>query len=119
LIFRVPDIEAPLYSFAISRIENSRTGRLTDVGIAAQMKIWKQIVWSLVLAGGAFLGWAWFYPGAGDTLARYGIDWFSVSSTGQQAGDARSGGGAPRRGGFPAKRSLLSRRWGRASSTTA
>ena len=64
------------------------------------MKIWKQIVWSLVLAGGAFLGWAWFYPGAGDTLARYGIDWFSVSSTGQQAGDARSGGGAPRRGGF-------------------
>ena len=68
------------------------------------MKVWKQIVLSAALAGAAFLGWAYFYPGAGDVLARYGVDWFATASTGpQSAGGASSGrpsGGGPRRGGF-------------------
>lgn len=59
------------------------------------MKIWKQIVLSLVLVGVAFFGWVYFYPGAGNVLARYGIDWFQVASTGNQGGGAPSAGGAP------------------------
>jgi RND family efflux transporter MFP subunit len=39
------------------------------------MSVWKQIVISIVLLLVAFAGWAWFFPGASQVLARWGIDW--------------------------------------------
>lgn len=79
-------------------------------GLRVRMKVWKQLAFSVALVGAAFLGWAYFYPGASDTLARYGVDWFATASTetqgaagGSGAGN-RGGGGPPgagsRRGGF-------------------
>ena len=81
------------------------------------MKIWKQTVFSLALAGAALLGWAYFYPGAGDVLSRYGIDWFQVASTGPQPAGGAPGAGRPpgggppgggaRRGGFSREASMI------------
>ena len=62
------------------------------------MKIWKQTVLSILLVVAAFAGWIYFYPGAGDVLARYGIDVFKVAAVDEGAGGAPAAGG-PRPGG--------------------
>lgn len=54
------------------------------------MKIWKQLVLSAVVLVAAFAAWVAFYPGAGEILARYGIN---ISSG--AAGEAQTAGGAP------------------------
>ncbi len=65
------------------------------------MKIWKQTVLSILLVVAAFAGWIYFYPGAGDVLARYGIDVFKVAAVDEGAGGAPAAGGPPGgRGGF-------------------
>lgn len=66
------------------------------------MKIWKQSVLSILLVVAAFAGWIYFYPGAGDVLARYGIDVFKVAAVDEAAGGAPAAGGPPGggRGGF-------------------
>ncbi len=58
------------------------------------MRVWKQLVISLVFCAAAFLGWAFLHPGAGATLAPYGLDWLATASTdGQGAGTAGTGSG--------------------------
>ncbi len=63
------------------------------------MRLWKQLILSTIVVALAFAGWAAFYPGAGPTLSKYGLDWLAVSSTatdapaGQAAGGSRRGGG--------------------------
>jgi len=65
------------------------------------MKIWKQTVVSILLAAVAFAGWIYFYPGAGDVLARYGIDVFQVAAVDDAKSGAPAAGGPPGgRGGF-------------------
>ncbi|MEM5473615.1 efflux RND transporter periplasmic adaptor subunit [Hoeflea sp. AS60] len=61
------------------------------------MKLWKQLLVSLVLIAVAFVTWSWAYPGAHDVLVRNGLERISFfppaadaakggSSGGQQAG---------------------------------
>lgn len=61
------------------------------------MSVWKQIVLSIVILLAAFAGWASFFPGAPQVLARWGIDWASAAPRTEtataQAG--RRGTGAP------------------------
>lgn len=38
------------------------------------MKLWKQLLVSLLLLVAAFAAWSWLYPGARDVLARSGLD---------------------------------------------
>lgn len=64
------------------------------------MQFWKQIILSVVVVGLAFVGWARLYPGADQTLNKYGLDWLAVSST--QSGTA-GGGATPQRGGGGAR----------------
>lgn len=65
------------------------------------MKIWKQTVLSLLLVAAAFAGWIYFYPGAGDVLARYGIDVFQVAAVNDDKSGPPAAGGPPGgRGGF-------------------
>lgn len=52
------------------------------------MSFWKQALVSLILLVLAFAGWASFFPGANDTLARWGIDWMPATAAG--AKDAQS-----------------------------
>ena len=61
----------------------------------ACMRLWKQLIMSIVVVAIAFAGWVWMYPGAGELLGRYGIDWLPVSSTADapQAGGQRGQGG--------------------------
>ena len=61
------------------------------------MKLWKQLLLSLVLIAVAFVTWSWAYPGAHDVLVRNGLERISLfppaadaakngASGGQQAG---------------------------------
>ncbi|MDP3897226.1 MAG: efflux RND transporter periplasmic adaptor subunit [Mesorhizobium sp.] len=59
------------------------------------MSFWKQALVSLILLVLAFAGWASFFPGANDTLARWGIDWMPATAAG--ARDAQAPGQAGRR----------------------
>lgn len=60
------------------------------------MAAWKQIVLSLVVLAAAVAGWALFFPGAGDVLSRWGIEWANASTpkpgTGKNATDAQADG---------------------------
>jgi RND family efflux transporter MFP subunit len=60
------------------------------------MAAWKQIVLSLVILAAAVAGWALFFPGAGDVLSRWGIEWANASTpkpgTGKNATDAQADG---------------------------
>ena len=60
------------------------------------MSIWKQTAVSLVLIAVGAILWALYYPGAGQVLARLGIDWLPEATTGQTA----SSGGRGQGGGF-------------------
>lgn len=60
------------------------------------MSAWKQIVLSIVILLAAFVGWASFFPGAPQVLARWGIDWANAATPKAETGarqDARQGGG--------------------------
>ncbi|MBC7283526.1 efflux RND transporter periplasmic adaptor subunit [Hoeflea sp.] len=68
------------------------------------MKLWKQLLISLVLVGVAFLAWSALYPGAHDVLSRNGLERISlfapsgdVAANGAQSG-SRAGQGGPRGG---------------------
>ena len=39
-----------------------------------KLKLWKQLLLSLLLLAVAFAGWSWLYPGAHDILARNGLE---------------------------------------------
>jgi RND family efflux transporter MFP subunit len=63
------------------------------------MAAWKQLVLALTILAAAAAGWAFFFPGAPEFLARYGIEWAQASTEKpQQAagenGKLREGGGA-------------------------
>jgi RND family efflux transporter MFP subunit len=66
------------------------------------LKIWKQLVFSVLLLAVAFVGWSWLYPGAHDALSRNGLERISLFApepgAGQSAGQAgaQTGGGRPR-----------------------
>lgn len=54
------------------------------------MSAWKQIVLSIVILLAAFVGWAAFFPGASQVLARWGFDWAYAAAP--EAGTTRSNG---------------------------
>ncbi len=65
------------------------------------MSFWKQALVSVVLLAAAFLGWAKFFPGADDVLARWGVDWVPFATAdarpSEQARNAvGNGNGQPR-----------------------
>jgi RND family efflux transporter MFP subunit len=65
------------------------------------MAVWKQALISLFVIAAGFAAWAWYYPGANEVLARWGVDWLPVASAevtpdapaGQAEGKRRGGGG--------------------------
>jgi RND family efflux transporter MFP subunit len=65
------------------------------------MSIWKQLALTLAILIGAAALWVKFFPGAGDQLARWGIDWlpFDTASTETPAGAGAPGGRGNRSGG--------------------
>ncbi len=63
------------------------------------MSVWKQIVFSIVVLLAAFLGWASFFPGAPEVLARWGIDWANAATSKAETSTARSGQNDRRNGG--------------------
>lgn len=60
------------------------------------MSIWKQLALTLLIVAGAAVLWARFYPGAGDHLARWGVDWLPFETT---AAEGVAAGGPPGQGG--------------------
>ncbi len=62
------------------------------------MSIWKQVALTLVAVAVAAAIWVRFYPGAGDHLARWGVDWlpFAAAKTAPDGGS-----GEPRGPGMP------------------
>ena len=66
------------------------------------MAAWKQFVVALVILAAAAVGWALFFPGAPEILARWGIDWAQAAQSEQdQKGTSGNGGrnGGGRNGG--------------------
>lgn len=57
------------------------------------MAFWKQALISLVIIAVAAIGWARYYPGAEDQLARWGLDWLPFASTGSPAGGPQTARG--------------------------
>lgn len=55
------------------------------------MSVWKQAIVSLVVLIAAAAGWAAFFPGAQEILARWGIEW-AVASTKENATKTAAGG---------------------------
>jgi RND family efflux transporter MFP subunit len=45
------------------------------------MSVWKQLALSIAILLAAFVGWASFFPGAPEVLARWGIDWASAATS--------------------------------------
>lgn len=62
------------------------------------LKLWKQLLLSLILLAVAFVGWSWIYPGSHDLLARNGLERISLFGPGD-ADAAAGSAGAPRPGG--------------------
>jgi len=62
------------------------------------MKVWKQLLLTVFLLLAALAGWVYFYPGAGQVLARVGIDWLpqppAQQNVAARQGDAGRNGGA-------------------------
>ncbi|MBX3578884.1 MAG: efflux RND transporter periplasmic adaptor subunit [Rhizobiaceae bacterium] len=61
------------------------------------MSVWKQLAAAVVVLFVAAAAWVKFFPGAGDTLATWGIDWIPVATAKTENGT--SGGQGERRGG--------------------
>ena len=72
------------------------------------MSIWRQIALTLVVVLVAATVWARFYPGAGDQLARWGVDWLPFATAGSPPQET-AGAQAPRRA---ACRQRACRGWG-------
>jgi RND family efflux transporter MFP subunit len=62
------------------------------------MSVWKQLLVAAVLLIAAAAAWVKFFPGAGDTLAAWGIDWIPVA-TAKTETEGTGGGDGNRRGG--------------------
>lgn len=66
------------------------------------MSVWKQLALAAVVLFAAAAAWVKFFPGAGDTLAGWGLDWIPVAtaktdtSGGAGQGERRGGGAGPR-----------------------
>lgn len=58
------------------------------------MSIWKQIALTIVVVAVAAVAWVKYFPGAGDMLTRWGIDWLPVATAEVQP----AGGQGQRRG---------------------
>jgi RND family efflux transporter MFP subunit len=71
------------------------------------MSVWKQIVFSIVILLAAFVGWASFFPGASQVLARWGIDWANAAISKAETGTAGSGQGDRRGGGNGAQTTIV------------
>lgn len=57
------------------------------------MAAWKQCVVALFILAAAVVGWAFFFPGAPEVLARWGINWAQAAQSEQeQAGTSANGG---------------------------
>lgn len=65
------------------------------------MAAWKQIVVALVVVGAAAAGWAWFFPGASNVLARWGLDWAQAAAPETAAGGGNAGAERRRNQGSP------------------
>lgn len=64
------------------------------------MSFWKQALISLILLAVAFFGWARFFPGSSEILARWGMDWVPFATVARTPDKpAGSGNGQPQRGG--------------------
>jgi len=60
------------------------------------MAAWKQFILALVIVAAAAVGWAFFFPGAPEIMARWGIDWAQASTEQPQKqaeGGNRTAGG--------------------------
>jgi RND family efflux transporter MFP subunit len=64
---------------------------LTEV---TTLKLWKQLVFSLVLVAVAFVTWSWAYPGAHDVLIRNGLERISLFAP-DADGEGKASAGAP------------------------
>lgn len=64
------------------------------------MAAWKQLVVALVVLAAAAVGWVFYFPGAPEILARYGIDiaHASPNTDAQRTGATQSGNGRGERG---------------------
>jgi multidrug efflux pump subunit AcrA (membrane-fusion protein) len=69
---------------------------LTEV---TTLKLWKQLVFSLVLVAVAFVTWSWAYPGAHDVLIRNGLERISLFAP-DADGEGKASAGAPGSWGF-------------------
>ena len=59
------------------------------------MAAWKQFILALVILAAAVAGWAYFFPGAPEILARWGIDWAQAAPepVRQQTAEGNRGAG--------------------------
>lgn len=57
------------------------------------MKLWKQLLLSLVLIAVAFVTWLWAYPGAHEVLVRNGLERISLFPPAAEAGKGGASGG--------------------------
>lgn len=62
---------------------------LTEV---TNLKLWKQLLLSLVLIAVAFVTWSWAYPGAHDVLVRNGLERISLFPPAADAGKGAASG---------------------------
>ena len=62
------------------------------------MSVWKQILICCLVLAVAVVGWARFFPGAGDVLERWGVDW-ALAATKDPAAAGNEGAGRQGRGG--------------------
>lgn len=51
------------------------------------MSIWRQLALTLLVVLVAGAVWSRFYPGAGEHLARWGVDWLPFAAAGTQPAD--------------------------------
>lgn len=64
------------------------------------MSFWKQALISLILLAVAFFGWARFFPGSSEILARWGMDWVPFATVARAPDQpAGPGNGQRQRGG--------------------
>ncbi len=62
------------------------------------MSFWKQAIVSIVILALAFVGWARFFPGSGEILARWGIEWVPFAQADARPTTQGQGGERRQRG---------------------
>ena len=65
------------------------------------MSFWKQALISLILLSVAFFGWARFFPGSSEVLARWGMDWLPFATVARAPDQAAGPGNGQRQRGGP------------------